>query len=130
MRRSERIEVDTTTRLRPNDWSSLEVRLVDLSAEGFRVQCDAAVLRGALVRIALPGIGEAEAQVSWRRRGEFGAKFTMPIDMEAAGIAPVPRERVLARLLVQRADALAGGRFGQEQELRERIRSALPMVQL
>jgi hypothetical protein len=130
LRRSERIEVDTRTRLRPNDWSSLEVRLVDLSAEGFRVQCDAAVLRGALVRIALPGIGETEAHVSWRRRGEFGAKFTMPIDMDAAGIAPVPRELVLARLLVQRADALAGGRFGQEQELRERIRSALPMVRL
>ena len=130
MRRSERIEVDTTTRLKPNDWSSLEVRLVDLSAEGFRVQCDAAVLRGALVRIALPGIGEAEAQVSWRRRGEFGARFTVPIDLDAAGVAPVPREQVLARLLFQRADALANGRFGHEQELRARIRSALPMRQL
>jgi len=130
LRRSERIEVDTRTRLRPNNWSSLEVRLVDLSAEGFRVQCDAAVLRGALVRIALPGIGDVEAHVSWRRRGEFGAKFTIPIDLDVAGIAPVPRERVLARLLVQRADALAGGRFGQEQDLRERIRGALPMVKL
>ncbi|HEY0011789.1 MAG TPA: PilZ domain-containing protein [Allosphingosinicella sp.] len=130
MRRSERIEVDTTTRLKPNDWSSLEVRLVDLSAEGFRVQCDAAVLRGALVAIALPGLGEVEAQVSWRRRGEFGAKFIVPIDMDAAGIEPVPSERVLARLLVQRADALSGGRFVREQELRERIRSALPMVRL
>jgi hypothetical protein len=130
LRRSERIEVDATTRLRPNDWSSLEVRLVDLSAEGFRVQCDATVLRGSLVRVALPGLGEVEAQVSWRRRGEFGARFIVPIDLGAAGIEPVPSERVLARLLVQRADALTGGRFRQEQELRERIRSALPMMRL
>jgi hypothetical protein len=130
LRRSERIEVDETTRLRPNDWSSLEVRLVDISAEGFRVQCDAAVLRGSLVRVALPGLGEVEAQVSWRRRGEFGARFMVPIDVAAAGIDPVPSERILARLLVQRAEALAGGRFRSEQELRERIRSALPMRRL
>jgi hypothetical protein len=34
---------------------------------------------------------------------------------------------VLARLLVQRAEALSGGRFDQERALRERIRSTLPM---
>ena len=29
MRKSERMAVDETTRLRPNEWSSLEVRIVD-----------------------------------------------------------------------------------------------------
>lgn len=130
MRRSERIEVDERTRLKPNGWSSLEVRLVDLSAEGFRIQCDATILCGSLIAIELPGLGEVEAQVSWRRRGELGARFLLPIDLERAGIAAVPTERVLARLLVQRADARSNGRFGQEQALRDRIRSALPMKRL
>jgi hypothetical protein len=127
VRRIERIEVDETARLKPNEWSSLEVRLVDLSTDGFRARCDAVVLRGSLVKIELPGIGEVEAQVSWRRRGELGARFLAPIDMALCGIAPVPTDRVLARLLVQRAEALSGGRFDQERALRERIRSTLPM---
>jgi hypothetical protein len=130
VRRSERIEVDAKTRLRPNDWSSLEVRIIDLSPDGFRAECEATVLRHSLVRIDLPGLGEVEAQVSWRRRGEFGARFLAPIDVAATGIAPVPSERVLARLLVQRAGALGAGRFRQEQLLRERILSALPIRRL
>jgi hypothetical protein len=127
VRRTERIEVDQRTRLKPNDWSSLEVRIIDLSAEGFRAECEATVLRGSLVTVTLPGLGDVEAQVSWRRRGELGARFLAPIDLAEIGIAPVPSERVLARLLVQRADALSAGRFRQEQQLRERIRSALPI---
>lgn len=130
MRRSERIEVDERTRLKPNDWSSLEVRIVDLSADGFRVECDATILCGSPIRIALPGLGEVEAQVTWRKSGEFGARFLMPIDLARTGIAAVASENVLARLLVQRADALSAGRFGQEQQLRARIRSALPMKRL
>jgi len=130
VRRSERIEVDAKTRLKPNDWSSLEVRIVDLSNDGFRAECEATVLRGSLVRVELPGLGEIEAQVTWRRRGELGARFLAPIDLTQADIEPVPSERVLARLLVQRADALGAGRFRQEQQLRERIRAALPIRRL
>lgn len=130
MRRSERIEVDARTRLKPNDWSSLEVRIVDLSPEGFRAECEATVLRGSLVKVELAGLGEVEAQVSWRRRGEFGARFLAPIDLAETSIAPVASERVLARLLVQRADARSGGRFRQEQLLRERILTALPIRRL
>lgn len=130
MRRSERIEVDEKARLKPNDWSSLEVRIVDLSKDGFRAECDATILCGSPIRIALPGLGEVEAQVTWRRHGELGARFMTPIDLTEAGIEPMPSERVLARLLVQRADALGAGRFGQEQALRERIRSALPIKRL
>jgi len=130
LRRSERIEVDEKARLRPNDWSSLEVRIVDLSEDGFRAECDATILCGSSIRIALPGLGEVEAQVTWRRHGELGARFMTPIDLAQAGIEPMPSERVLARLLVQRADALGAGRFGQEQALRERIRSALPIKRL
>lgn len=119
--------VDEAARLRPNDWSSLEVRLVDLSEHGFRARCDAHLLCGSVVRIDLPGIGETEAQVSWRRGGEIGARFIEPIELGRCTAARVPGEQVLARLLVQRADARSAGRYSHEQALRRRILAALPM---
>lgn len=127
MRRNERMAVEGTARLRPNGWSSLEVRLVDLSETGFRAQCEAMLLAGSAIWIALPGIGEVEAQVSWRRSGEIGARFIVPIDLAACAIEPVSSEKVLARLLVQRADARNAAQFGRELQLREQIAGALPM---
>jgi hypothetical protein len=122
--------VDETARLRPNDWSSLEVRLVDLSAEGFRAECEATMLRGSAIRIELPGIGEVEAQLTWRRGGEIGARFMVPIDLSLCTVSGVSGGAVLARLLVQRADARGAGRFEQEQALRSRILAALPMQRI
>jgi hypothetical protein len=119
--------VDETARLRPNDWSSLEVRIIDLSEDGFRAECEARLLCGSAVRLDLPGLGETEAQVTWRRRGEIGARFTVPIDLDRCAVAKPSRAAVLSRLLIQRADALSSGRFVQEQELRRRILTALPM---
>lgn len=130
VRRSERINVDETARLRPNSWSSLEVRIVDLSDSGFRAECDATILCGSPIWVDLPGLGEIEAQVTWRRRGEIGAKFTVPIDLARCEVIPVSCETVLARLLVQRADARGSGRFRTEQELRRQILATLPMRRL
>lgn len=127
MRRSERIHVDETARLRPNDWSSLEVRLIDLSEAGFRAQCDATILCGSAISLDVPGIGPVDAQVTWRRHGEIGAQFTVPIDLSSCTAQPVTSETVLARLLVQRADARSSGRFRREQLLRDQILGALPM---
>ena len=130
MRRSERINVDEKARLRPNSWSSLEVRIVDLSDSGFRAQCDATILCGSPISVDLPGLGETEAQVTWRRRGEIGARFIRPIDLSRCTAKPVSSERMLARLLVQRADAISAGRFSHEQQLRRRILGALPIRKL
>ena len=130
MRRSERMAVDEKARLRPNDWSSLEVRLVDLSESGFRARCDAMLMVGSAVRVDLPGIGEVEAQLSWRRGGEIGAMFVTPIDTDRCTVKPVGNEATLARLLIQRAGARSAGRFGQEQQLRAQILSALPVRRL
>lgn len=127
MRRNERVPVDGTARLRPNRWSSLEVRLIDLSAEGFRAECEAMMLAGSAIWIDLPGIGEVEAQVSWRRRGELGARFVVPIDLSRCCVPALSDEAVLARLLVQRADARQSGGFHQELQIRERIAATLPM---
>jgi len=127
MRRSERIAVDETARLRPNSWSSVEVRIVDLSESGFRAECEARMMCGSAVWVELPGLGEVEAQVTWRRRGEIGARFIVPVDLARCDVAPVPSEAVLARLLVQRADARSTGRYTLEQRLREQILATLPM---
>ncbi len=110
MRRNERMPVEGTARMRPNSWSSLEVRLLDLSQDGFRAACEAMVLPGSAIWIDVPGIGEVEAQVSWRRRGELGARFIVPIDLERCALQPVPDEKMLARLLVHSADAHVSGR--------------------
>jgi hypothetical protein len=64
------------------------------------------------------------------RRGEIGARFIVPIDLDLCEIRPVDSEAVLARLLVQRADARGAGRYGHEQELRQQIRATLPMRKL
>lgn len=127
MRRSQRMPVDEIARLKPNDWSSLEVRIVDLSADGFRARCDARVLAGSAVRIDLPGIGETEAQVSWCRNGELGARFILPIDLERCTAPAATGAAALARLLVQRSDARSSGLFAEEQELRRRILASLPI---
>lgn len=127
MRRSERIAVDQSARLHPNGWSSLEVQVLDFSESGFRAHCEATILNGSRVTVEIPGIGPVDAQVSWRRRGEIGAKFIVPIDLARCAWSPVAREKVLARLLVQRAEARRAGLYGEEQELRRRILKSLPI---
>ena len=127
MRKSERKAVDEPARLHPNDWSSLEVRLLDCSAEGFRAACEARVLIGNQVTIELPGIGPVRAWVTWCRDGEFGARFLEPIPIERAELSPAPEEAVLARLLVQRAAAHRAHLWDEEAALKERIREQLPV---
>jgi hypothetical protein len=127
LRRSERIEVGETTRMRPNEWSSIEVHVLDVSRCGFKAQCEARLMRGSVISIDIPGIGPVEAQVTWHRSGTIGARFLQPIDLQASGWRPVAREAVLVRLLRERAEARADGRASDELSLRRRILSALPM---
>ena len=127
MRKSERIAVDAPARLQPNEWSSVEVRLLDCSLEGFRAQCDARVPAGMVVTLDLPGLGPTRAQVSWHRDGEFGARFVEPLERLPDGLARAADEAVLARLLVQRAEAHRGRLWEQERELRRKIAATLPV---
>lgn len=93
------MELDEPARLHPNEWSSLEVRVLDCSEGGFRAACDAKVRIGFLVTLEIPGIGPAEARVSWCRGKEFGASFLRPIVLDQAGFG---QQTNFARLLVQR----------------------------
>lgn len=130
MRRSERLKVDEATRLRPNGWSSLEVRITDFSETGFRAECDAVVRAGSYISVDVPGTGSVDAQVSWRRGDQLGARFLNPIDLDRCGWAAAPERSILARLLVERAEARSSGLKVQEQQLRREILAALPMVKI
>jgi len=126
-RRTERLALDESTRLRPNDWSSLEVRMLDISPLGFRAQCEARLQPGGTVTLDIPGLGGVEAQVEWQRGTEFGARFFLPIELERSGWQVGESENPLAQLLVQRAQAMAAGRGGAEAQIRRRILETLPM---
>lgn len=130
MRSGERIAVDESARLHPNGWSSVEVRLLDISVGGFRAECEARVRPGDVVAIELPSAEPARAWVSWCRGKTFGARFVEPFPLERAAVKPAGEADRLARLLVERAAAHRGNRRDHEEELRRRIRSALPIQRL
>jgi hypothetical protein len=126
-RKAERLPLDTEARLRPNDWSSLQIQMLDLSASGFRAECEARVRPGGSVSLDVPGIGAVEAQVEWQRGDQFGARFFAPIDLKSCQWTFRERHHALARLLVERAAAKRAGRRGAEGHLRREILAALPM---
>lgn len=126
-RRSDRVKVDAETRLRPNGWSSLEIRVVDVSETGFRGRCDARLHPGGSVSIDIPGLGATDAQVEWQKAGEFGARFIVPIKVERCAWTLSQDVSPLAHLLVQRSQAKRAGRVAAEVELRRRILTALPI---
>ena len=126
-RNAERMPLDEATRLRPNDWSSLEVGMIDLSESGFRATCEARLATGGCVSLDVAGIGSVEAQVEWQRGDMFGARFLSPIDLGKCSWTPIERESVLAQLLIDRAAARQAGRPSAERALRRQILRTLPM---
>ena len=126
-RQAERLALSEAAQLKPNSWSSVEIRMVDLSSLGFRAECEARLQPGSCVTLEIPGIGTVEAQVEWHRGSEFGARFLRPIRVEACDWTLTERHHALARLLVDRATAHRRGRGGAEEQLRRQILAALPM---
>jgi hypothetical protein len=130
VRNSDRKAVDEAVRLHPNDWSSLEVRLIDCSETGFRAACEARVQSGLLVTLELPGLGPRQAQVSWANGREFGARFIEPLEAVPDTLRPASEEVLLARLLVKRAGAHKARCWRHETALREEILKSLPVRRL
>lgn len=126
-RRAERLTLNEATRLRPNSWSSLEVRMHDLSRLGFRASCEAHLRPGGCISLDIPGVGAVEAQVEWQRGDQFGARFLRPIDIDDCSWSLRERQNALAHLLVQRAAASKAGRRSAETQLRHQILAALPI---
>ena len=128
MRREKRTQVDEAARLHPNDWSSIEVRVLDISASGFRAECDARILVGTAVTLQVEGVGPLRAHVTWRRNERFGAKFDLPADLAGCQWDPVCDQIMLSRLLVDRALARGTDAFGSELELKRKILEGLPVL--
>ncbi|HEY0313493.1 MAG TPA: hypothetical protein VGC56_13470 [Allosphingosinicella sp.] len=127
VRRAERKSLDEAARLRPNSWSSVEIRMADISELGFRAGCEARLQAGALISLEVPGIGPVEAQVEWQRGNEFGARFLAPLPIDRCTWTVEAENGPLASLLFQRAGAHQVGRHGADAELRRRILAALPV---
>ncbi|HEX8261456.1 MAG TPA: hypothetical protein VF547_01130 [Allosphingosinicella sp.] len=126
-RRAERLALDEAARLHPNSWSSLEIRMIDLSEFGFRAACDARLRPGGGISLDIPGLGPIDAQVEWHRGGEFGARFFAAIDLDLCLWPLDGQHRHLAQMLVERAAANQAGRDGADRQLRRQILSALPI---
>ena len=127
MRKCVRKAVDEPVRLHPNTWSSVEVRLLDCSEDGFRAECDVRIRVCDEVTLELPGMDPARAYVIWCNGREFGARFAVPVPIDQAELTAADPQHVLARLLVQRAAAQKSQLWDQEERLRREIGRALPV---
>jgi hypothetical protein len=77
----ERLHVAAPARLRPNDWSTTQVDMIDISEAGFRASGEVCFRIGAYVSLQVPGIGWVEGLIVWQHLGQFGARFIVPIDL-------------------------------------------------
>lgn len=80
-RRTDRVTVATTTRLRPQNQYSVEVRIRDISTGGFMAECADSVRIGSYVSLDIPGVGPVHAQVRWQLGGQMGGMFLDPISL-------------------------------------------------
>jgi hypothetical protein len=58
-------------------------RVLDFSTSGARLQTYSELQRGALIWLALPGVGRCAAQVVWARDFEAGLEFRTPLSAQA-----------------------------------------------
>jgi hypothetical protein len=84
-RRHPRYSLYERARLRPNDWSTVQIALRDISCQGFRGECEANLKIGGFVMLEVNGIGQVEAKIMWRRNEEIGAQFARPIMLDHCG---------------------------------------------
>ena len=84
-RRHPRYPLFERARLRPNDWSTVQVEIRDISSHGFRAGCEANLKIGGYITLEVNGIGQVEAKVMWRRNDEVGAEFARPISLQYCG---------------------------------------------
>jgi len=120
-RKAERLSIDAPARLRPNDWSNVEVTMLDLSELGFRARCEARLQPGGSVSLDVPGVGPVEAQVEWCKAHQFGARFYVPIDLGCCRWTLSERREALAELLVERSRARRSGRRTAEAPPRQKL---------
>jgi hypothetical protein len=80
-RRTERVAVDSTASLSPQDRYEVEIRVHNVSTAGFMAECIEPVGIGSFVSLDVPGIGPVHAQVRWQVGHRMGGMFLDPISL-------------------------------------------------
>jgi hypothetical protein len=78
-RKEERKPVQGTATLRRSGYNKVEVTLLDLSTQGFKVETFGGITVGSPVWITLPGLAAMEARVVWARWDQVGCEFSNPL---------------------------------------------------
>lgn len=78
-RKSDRVSVDMGAGLRQRGAAGVSVRVVDLSAHGFRIASHLELQIGADVWLRLPGLEPYHATVAWQEGHYIGCAFERPL---------------------------------------------------
>lgn len=78
-----RAPVDLEAHVREMGTTGTEVRVLNISAEGFMAESDAEYEVGARIWLILPGRERASAVVRWTAAGKLGAQFAEPLSDDA-----------------------------------------------
>ena len=78
-RQVQRDAVEFDAMLRAADGTTIDVRVVNLSARGFMARTEASFAIDAPIRITLPRVGALDARIAWTLGGRIGAQFILPL---------------------------------------------------
>jgi hypothetical protein len=79
--RKDRHPVAVDAVVRRDDGSTAPVKLTNFSEEGCRIEADDEFRIGERLSIAIPRMGQIQAQVRWALPGSAGAKFVAESDL-------------------------------------------------
>jgi len=79
-RAAERRTAMAPSTLRARGLTATDVTVVDLSQTGARIRTDAALATGDEISIGLSGVGARRAYVAWKRDGDYGCAFELPLE--------------------------------------------------
>lgn len=96
-RRSPRTRVTGSAALRRPDDYEVEVRIRDVSTEGFMAECPDPVRIGSYLSLEVPGVGAVDAQVRWQLGDRMGGQFLDPISLARCEWTAAPRASATGR---------------------------------
>jgi len=89
-RRGDRHPVEGSSKLRSQNWFSVEIAIRNVSTCGFMAECNEPVSIGSYVSLDVPGIGPVHAQVRWQIGRRMGGMFLDPINLHRCEWTAIP----------------------------------------
>ena len=87
-RRSKRVEISISSRLRHGRFKLAQIEIRNLSFHGFRADACLPLEPGDYVSVDLPNIGLVRARIAWSKEGRFGAVFPTAVDVRKCFASP------------------------------------------